>query len=202
MDQRKALILAGVLGVLIIAIIVGTIVYLSRNVQTNETSSQKVVTSSALPIPSFSSGSRSPQGSTPPANPNFKTYTGAGFQIQYPKTWGLLTCSNSANIEFDPESSTDQLKVACSSAVKPITVLVRTTAVTCPGSKVTFGNTAVLKSVDTSLGRTDYRWCTQTNPMLDISARYSNSGGKAASTTDYSSQVEDMISRIYFGAGS
>ncbi len=199
MDQRKVLVLAGILGVLIIAIIIGTIIYVTHNSSISSTV-PTIVTSSPLPLPSSSIPVSSPAPRASSAPSNIKTYNGTGFQVQYPNTWGLLTCSNSNSFELDPANSIDQIKVSCNAAVKSVTILVH--QVSCSGQTVKLGNVSVIKSVDPSGGRTDYRWCTQTNPMLDISHRFSPSGGTATSTTDYSSQVEDMISKIYFGAGS
>ena len=185
-----------------VAIIVGTIIYI-RSGSSTDNSNPHVFTSSPAPslpataaIPTFSSSSAAPA-----ADPNTKVYSGSGFQVRYPKAWGLLTCSNSSNFELDPTSSADQLKVPCSRATKPITVIVGSKSA-CPGQVETLGSLRVTKSVDPSGGRTDYRWCTQTNPVLDITTRYSTSGGAATATTDYSAQVEQMISGITFATGS
>ena len=202
MDQRKVLILAGVLGVLLLIIIIGTVAYISSSRSTSPQNTQKIVTSSPLPIPSTATSGSNPAGSVSNTKGNFKTYSGTGFSVRYPKTWGLLTCSNSKDFEFDPVNGTDQLKVVCNKALKPITVIVHTTPVSCLGSKQTFGSVTTTKAVDSGAPFTDYRYCTQTTPQLDISTRYSPNGGTAVATTDYSSQVEQLISNVSFGGGS
>src|SRR5690349_10767404 len=124
MDQRKALVAVSIVVVLVLAIIVGTIFYLTKIFKSSNQPSTKVVTSSSQPaasganapsdnLPSTQPGQ--PQTSavtTPPANPNLKTYNGNGFSLQYPKNWGLLSCSNSNNFEFDPYNS-QNTQIAC-----------------------------------------------------------------------------------------
>lgn len=196
MDQRRVLTLAGILGVLILAIIIGTIVYLTHSFES--TSTPRVVTSNPSSIPVYSPlPSASALGRQ--TGVNTKVYTGGGFQIQYPTSWGLLTCNNSHNIEFDPTNGADQLNFSCNRSIKPITILVGPAS--CSGTTIKLGSVSVVKSVNTTGGEIDYRWCTQTSPMLDITHRVAQSG-TATSINDYSSQIEDIISKIYFGAGS
>lgn len=142
---------------------------------------------------------RGNQGGTTTVNGNLETYNASNFSISFSKSWGLLTCNNSSNFELDPTNSTDQLNYSCNYAVEPVTVLVGN--VSCQGETVKLGNITVIKSVvNTSTGK-NYRWCTQTQPMLDITHRVSSGGGRATSTQDYSSQIEEMIKTFKPGAG-
>lgn len=199
MEQRKTLIVTGVVFVLIILIIIGTIIYLVKTVGSRNSATISLPSPEGLIIVS-----PSPQ---PYANPsasvvpsNLKTYTGQGFSLHYPTSWGLLTCSNSHNFELDPTNSTDQLNVSCDNAVKPVTVIVGPAS--CQGEAVKLGNNQVVRSKTQDGADVSYRWCIAGNPNLDITHRVSPSGSRAASSVDYSSQIEQMISQIYFGAGS
>lgn len=209
MDQRRIVVVATAVGFLILAIILGTIFYLSKNLN-KSTTPNKVVTSSPLPANSIPTASQiaSPSPSAQatagaasaaaPLVPGTKLYTGAGFSISYPQNWGLLTCSNSKNIEFDPYNSTDQLNFACNFAVKPITV-VTSNVTSCSGDQVTLGANTVFKSRRFVGDGVDYKWCIKGNPGLVITHRVSDGGERATSKDDFSQQVEDMISHITFG---
>lgn len=207
------MIIATVVGFLILAIILGTIFYLSSNL--GKSTPNQVVTSSPLPVSSIPTASQSASpspsaqasGGTNSAAgqassiPNTKVYTGGTFAIAYPQNWGLLTCSNSKNIEFDPVNSTDQLNVACSYAQKPITVIVENIT-SCSGEQMTLGSNQVYKSRTYYTDGVDYEWCIKGTPGLDITHRVSTDNQRATSVDDYSAQIEDMISHIYFVSGS
>lgn len=196
MDQRRAIIAVAAVILLILVIIGGTIFYLARVFNSGKsTTTGHVVTSSNAPAANNGNtlGTESlpsTSGSTPlPAN--YQIYQGQGFQLRYPKTWGLLTCTNSNNFEFDPYTGQNQ-KVGCDFAVKPITVLVNKNE--CQGGTVTkINNIPVTKVVDRTDTGVDYEWCTQTNPPLDVTERVSSDGSRATSVNDYSIQVEQMI---------
>lgn len=223
MSERRTLLVTGIVVVLIIALIIGVIWYLFNFIKARQ--NQPAATSDIFPRTSAtiivsSQPSQAPQGTvapiatsvpvaaktptptvipTPisnPSNPATKIYTGSGFTITYPKTWGLLTCNNSKNFEFDPYNSTDQLNFGCNFAVKPITVIVGQTS--CPGSIVTLGTTKVIKSVKTGTKGTIYRWCTQTSPMLDITHRTASTTQTGYSKDDFSAHIEEIISKSTF----
>lgn len=217
MQDKRPLIITGLVLLLILVLIGAVIFYLVnfiRSRQTPEATSDLFPKSSASvsfsPTPSVSglvyastapSASPTVSNNNPNANnPNLKTYIGAGFQVSYPKNWGLLTCSNSKSFEFDPYNSNDQIGVVCSQATKPITVQVRNSG--CAGGEsISLGNLQIQRSKDpnfnTAVGNgIQYMWCTKTNPTLVITHRVGN--GTAYSTNDFSTQVEQMISNIYF----
>ena len=129
-----------------------------------------------------------------------KSYKGVGFELAYPNNWGLLTCNNSVNFEFDPEKSQDMLKVNCDRAVKPITVLVSDN-LSCQGDNIKLGNNSVVRIVEGTKGaEADYRWCV-INPNgvdLDITQRVSNSGRPSSSRQDFAVQIEQVISSVNF----
>lgn len=221
MDQRKSLIITALVLIFIIAVIVGTIVFLVRGVRTRtagttSSPSPEVVVPTFSPAPeenqqprggdTIQSATHAPapagnnKGGNIPTN-NLKTYNGASFSVQYPGNWGILTCSNSQNVEFDPTSPTDQLNVRCDVALKPVTILVGTNP-TCDGETVKLGNVTVQRSIQqTSVGK-NYRWCSQTIPSLDITHRASSTPSRATSLQDYASQIEEMIKTFKPGAGS
>ena len=139
----------------------------------------------------------------PSANPGAASttlYKGNGFTLRYPKNWGILTCNNSDNFELDPTNPADQIGVTCERALKPITVIVGKKA-QCQGDMVTLGNVKVIKSKIMDDNGTDYRWCTQTVPDLDITHRVSKTPSRATSKQDYSAAVEQMISTFTPGSG-
>lgn len=199
--------MATVVGFMILAIILGSIFYLSSNL--GKSTSNKVVTSSPLPVSSIptASSSASPAQSGQTATnqassiPNTKVYTGATFSVAYPQTWGLLTCSNSKNFELNPLSSIDQPNVACTVAQKPITVLVKNIT-SCSGELKTLGSNQVYLSRTYYTDGVDYDWCIKGTPGLDITHRVSTNKLRGTSADDYSAQVEDMISHIYPVSGS
>ncbi len=210
MENRRQAVIAVVVIALILLIIGGTVFYLVRSL-TGRTNNQRVATVS--PVPVSSSLARLPGASPTPAsgtsgtvnsNGNIKTYNGSGFQIRYPKNWGILTCGNSQNFELDPTNITDQLGVNCNRAVKPVTFLVR--ANSCgAGQTVNLGGVSAVKTVDqnfvTAAGRgVQYQWCINTTPAVEVTHRVGT--GTAFSTQDYSKQVEQIISSFRSGSGS
>lgn len=208
MDQRKSLIIA-VLGlIVIVAIIVGTVVFLIRGVRNRSNSNtvfpQPTPVASQVPVFSTSPAPTTlPSATTPPStstNGSLKTYNGRGFTIQYPKGWGLLTCSNSANFELDPYNGIDQLNVGCNYAQKPVTILVG--GGNCSGESVSVGSVTVMKSGQQTNTGTNYRWCTKTQPALDITHRVSSTASPATSNQDFSKEIEEIIKTFKPGSGS
>lgn len=206
MDQRRAIIAVAIVILLILIIIGGTIFYLARvfNSGHQTTNNSRVVTSSSTPVPTTSNGATSlpstNNGTTnTPGNTALKAYQGQNFQLQYPAGWGLLTCTNSNNFEFDPYNSQDT-RIVCDRSVKPITVLVNKSP--CVGGDVIkINGVTATKVVDRSPGEIDYEWCTQTNPPLDITERVSAGGSRATAPGDFSIQVEKMIGSFNNASG-
>lgn len=188
------------IGVLIVAIVLGTIFYLGKIFQSRSRGTNNSILST-LPIAtpsgtlSIPSGAQS-FGQTVPAA-DMKTYQGSGFTLKYPKNWGLLTCNNSRNIELDPINGQDIKNVICDYAVKPITILAGNHLV-CQGESVTLGTNKVIKSKSIGQnGDISYHWCVNIgNQGLDISHRVSSSGDRATSKIDFSTQIEQVISTI------
>lgn len=121
-----------------------------------------------------------------------------GFKISYPKNWGLLTCSNSYNFELDPTNGSDMSNVICDYAIKPISIVLSNDTSNCGGQTVRIGNINALKSEFTTQNYTTYQWCTLTQPSLIISNRTSNTTNFAATTTNYSADIEAMIKTLQF----
>lgn len=215
MSQRSLLLGFGSIVLLILAIILGIAWYSGRVVR-------RVVRATPTTSPVYSPAPFSTPNvflpstdSTPAPTPgsggnvnvspsNTKAYSGLGFSFRYPANWGLLSCSNSKNFELDPTVSTDTPNVACDYALKPMTFLV-TDNLSCIGDSIRLDNQSVVKSrVVKANGDIWYRWCVS-NPSgsdLDISHRVSTRGTRATSNTDYSADVENIISNMVFGSGS
>ncbi|MBI2595243.1 hypothetical protein HYW46_00720 [Candidatus Daviesbacteria bacterium] len=207
MDERaKVLLVTGSVLLILLAIISGTILYFVKGFGGRQTATLQKQSDSPKPAASgFDAKPPSPSPQTP-AKPGeitssgMKSYKGEGFEIFYPKNWGLLTCSNSKNIELDPLNSADFKDVVCGRAQKPITILVGNNA-KCQGTEVDLGGKKVIRSKISITGYTKYQWCAPTL-LLDITHRVSSDNSPASSKDDYSSKVEEMISGIHFGQGS
>lgn len=127
-----------------------------------------------------------------------KVFAGPGFNLSYPVTWGLLTCSNSQNFEFDPVSGVDQLGVVCTVAQKPITVILDNNLSGCGGTTLNIGSISVLKSTSITPSYAQHQWCTNTSPVLKITHRVGTTTLPTVSSIDYSSEVEAIISTLRF----
>lgn len=188
MDSGTKSIIIGGVTLLIIAVILGLAIYFVRfSARPNVTGRSSIDVLPTLP----------PAGTTvsPVRLPTIivKLYAGQGFTLDYPSRWGLLTCSNSKNIEFDPYSSTDSKNVACDLASKPVTILV-VDKLNCQGTVSRIGNSQVVKIKNTTDGDTAYRWCvTLGNKNFDITHRVSQRVLRATSKDDFSAQIEKMI---------
>lgn len=137
----------------------------------------------------------SPDGAaTATQSPN-KGFTSNGVLFTFPTNWGVLECTNSQNFELDPANTNDQ-KVGCDVAQKPVTVLVNTTT-SCPGDTVKIGNVNVTKSRVDDGTSVDYRWCFNSGGnRYDVTHRVAKDGGRATSTSDFSADIEKMIGRL------
>lgn len=220
-QQQRSLVFTAAVGLIILAIIVGSIYYLVKFLQGRVASSLKPQAS----VETITQASSSPEGGdiagaeiapgnipqtpiqsgqtdTSEQGPSLdkKVLNAGDFQLAYPKSWGLLTCTNSQNFEFDTGNPADT-KIACDFALKPVTVIIESIN-GCEGQTVKIGNTEVIKSKETVGGYTAYQWCTKTTPLLNITHRVSQGGEKATSTQDYSKQIEEIISSLTFARGS
>lgn len=210
-QQQRSLVFTASVGLIILAIIVGSIYYLIKFIQARVASSgqipqasvSQVVQASGSPEGGSVAGAQIRPNSSPTvssqavtANSNQKIYNPGNFQLSYPKNWGVVTCTNSKNIELDPGNIADS-KINCQTALKSITVLVDKID-NCDGQNIKIGNTEVIKSKKIDSGWTVYQWCTKTNPVLNITHRVSPNGERATSKQDYSTQIEDMIKSLNF----
>lgn len=210
-QQQRSLFFTAAVGLIILAIIVGSIYYLVKFIQGRVASSRQTQTSTqttAQPSGSPEEGAEDEQafgisgdlpqtGSTATDN---KTYDSGTFQLSFSKNWGLLACTNSANLELDPINSADS-KIECAVASKPITIIVDNIS-GCSGDNIKIGNTALVKSKTVEGEYISYQWCTKTEPVLNITHRVSKNGEQATSPIDYSSQIEELISKLTFISGS
>lgn len=198
-DQRKTLIVTGAVVLIILALIISLVFFLTRFISSRRQAVSPTPTATTSGQTPAETASPKP-GSTSAPVPNAESYRGNGFELAYPQNFGLLTCNNSAHFEFDPEKSQDMLKVNCDRAVKPITVLVSDN-LSCQGDNIKLGNNNVVRKVEGTKGaEADYRWCV-INPDgvdLNITHRVSNSGRPSSSKEDYASQVEQIISSVNF----
>jgi hypothetical protein len=221
-QQQRSLIFTAAVGLIILAIIVGSIYYLVKFIQgrvaTNSTPipaateiaedfavpSSTTIDGGVMPASSAqgnqipSTGNSQPAASAAPSDK--KIYDGGNFQMAYPKNWGLLKCSNSLNIEFDPANGADT-SIACDTATKPVTVIVSDVR-GCEGQTTKIGNVDVVKVQESEAGDNYYQWCTKTTPVLNISHRVSPQVKTGFSTQDFSRQIEEMIASLSFSRGS
>lgn len=218
-QQQRSLIFTASVGLIILAIIVGSIYYLVKFIQSRVSSSRQPVASvetiatvtappEAINIdgsPSVPNTAGQGQANPPQSGVNNvpagkKLYNQGTFQLYYPDSWGMLKCTNSANFELDPTSGSDT-QISCSSAVKPITILVNDQS-GCGGESLRMGNAEVAKSRQIEGNYIAYRWCTKTDPVLNITHRVSRDGDPATSPNDFSAQIEEFISNLTFTRGS
>jgi hypothetical protein len=200
--ERKSLVATALVGLVVLAIIVGSIYYLIQFIRNRNTTNvaNNQVEVSASPVASGGVIVSQGENTNQPTGDD-KSYNAGDFQIAYPKNWGVLTCSNSSNIELDPTNGQDNLKVACSTAVKPVTIIKDATGCA-NGEMIDVGSFKVVRTKATEGGYTRYEWCTKTVPALYITHRVSNDGSPATSKDDFSKQVEDLIMKLTFARGS
>jgi len=220
-QQQRSLIFTAAVGLIILAIIVGSIYYLVKFIQgrvaTNPTpqpAATELAQDFAVPssttieggvMPASSAGGQVPSTGNPrPASSvaptDKKSYDGGNFQLVYPKNWGLLKCTNSLNFELDPSSSADT-SIVCDIATKPVTVIVSDVR-GCEGQTTKIGNIDVVKVHETEAAENYYQWCTKTTPVLNISHRVSPQTKTGFSKEDFSRQIEEMIATLSFSRGS
>lgn len=208
-DRARTLIITTLILLIIIGLIAGIIFYVTRLIKSRQSITNPTQTRGTISVATPTQTPARIQGSTPsptqqpaaqvPTSANTKVFKGQGFELFYPKNWGLLTCTNSQNFELDPENSTDQ-KVACDVALKPVTVLVGSSE--CQGQTIVKGGVTFTKQENKTDSGVDYTWCTKSTPALEVSHRVSPANGRATSTKDFSKEIEEMISKIRFTQSS
>lgn len=195
MDQRTRAIVIGagtLFALAIISLAVFFALRLSRNIKPAQPSGNS---NSLSRLPTLSI-TPSPASAVVPSLPAAKTFVAAAFSLDYPSSWGLLTCSNSTNFEFDPVEGSDVKNVICDRAVKPITIIL-VNRLNCLGETVKIGDKQVIKSKSTQGNNINYRWCVPVgNIGLDITHRVSPNGSMATSKEDFSTQIEQLIETI------
>ena len=220
-QQQRSLIFTAAVGLIILAIIVGSIYYLVKFIQgrvaTNSTPtpvstelaqdfavpSSTTIEGGVMPAQSGqgqvpSTGNSQPAATSAPSDK--KIYDGGNFQMAYPKNWGVVKCTNSQNFEFDPANPADT-SIVCDLATKPVTVIAGD-ARGCEGQTAKIGNTDVVKIQEQHAAETYYMWCTKTTPVLNISHRVSPQTKTGFSREDFSRQIEEMIATLSFSRGS
>lgn len=200
MDSKTRSIIIGAIALLAISSILFLAVFLGRTSRNNSSLSRGSNSLSNLPV---IAPSASPAPEVLGTNRNIeqpgttKTYSGSGFNLQYPKSWGLVTCNNSQNFEFDPTNAGDAPAITCDRAVKPVTVLL-VDRLSCPGNVVNLGGNTVIKSraVENN-GDINYRWClTSSGKNFDITHRVSATGSPSSGKEDFSEAVEKIIASL------
>lgn len=202
----KTIILA-VVSVIIIALILSGVFYLLKNskqiIPSNKNSNPlgrlDVITASPTEAPSAAgNGIVSPAiNNQPVTNTGLKTYQGSNFIIKYPQKWGILTCNNSQNFEFDPYDSKDLNNFACDRAIKPVTILVSKEVLNCQGETVKIGTNQVIKSKTETAYWMKNRWCFFKNGLnFDITNRVAGTGITGTGKDDFSSEIEKIINSL------
>lgn len=213
MDSRTRSIIFGAITIVVVAALIVGVVYFIRSSRERRASLEELSNNNlpgleisvspevTTPSPRNIKPTITPRISVPPANSQTdsqnQTYIGQGFNLQYPVSWGLLTCSNSDNFEFDPLTNTDQPNFSCNRAVKPVTVLIKD-SFSCSGETVRLGANQVIKSKTTNQKGTNYLWCVPVGTKtLEITHRVSLGGTyQGYGNVDASLEVEKMISTI------
>ncbi|MDO8639188.1 MAG: hypothetical protein Q7R43_06440 [Candidatus Daviesbacteria bacterium] len=199
MDPRNKVIIFGGVGLLILAGVLVSLFYVLKSAKVGSLTQPASVPNSLSRLPSIAttpSATNTNINSTVPILSDDKIFKGQGFTLSFPNNWGLLTCGNSNNFEFDPNGG-DMKNVACDNALKPVTFVV-VSRLNCSGDPVKLGNNHVTKTKTISdNGDVSHRWCTMVgNIGFDISHRVSSSGSRATSKNDYSKEVEKIITSL------
>lgn len=193
-----------IISVILIAAILGGVFYLLKNSkQLNlgnkgaSISSLPVIQASPTSTPENISPTQTQNQTSITNTQNTKIYQGQNFILKYPADWGIVTCSNSKNIEFDPYNKNDLINYPCDSAIKPITILISNQPVSCPGDIVKIGNNSVAKSKTETANWLKNRWClNKLGINLDVTNRIAPTGITGTSKDDFSKQIEQMISNL------
>lgn len=202
MEITPKTIIFAVVSVILIAAILGGVFYLLKNSKqlsfsnnNKETPLSKLQVVGSGPTPQTLGENITPSPTLPAGNT--KTYQGQNFALRYPGNWGIVTCNNSLNIEFDPYSSSDLKNYACDRAIKPITIVVSKGPLNCPGENLKIGNSNVVKSKTDTANWVKNRWCVSKGGVnLDITNRVAPTGITGTGKDDFSKQIEQIISSL------
>jgi cytoskeletal protein RodZ len=146
-----------IIGIILVAAVITVVVVLVINFVRSRTSAPKTntpvtnVVEEIKTVPSANTNN-TPEVLPQTGNTNKKSLNSVGNVFSFPG-WGVLTCSNSANFEFDPTDGRDN-RVVCDIAQKPITVLVNNAAV-CKGEMTTINGVSVQKYQVENIGAGD-----------------------------------------------
>lgn len=195
-----------IISVILVAAILGGVFYLLKNSKQFNFGNKEasisglpVIQLSPTPTAGISSVTQN-QAVLPVASVSvngIKTYQGQDFILRYPDNWGILTCNDSKNIEFDPYNKSDLINYSCDRAIKPITVLASSQPVNCPGNVVKIGGNSVTKSITQTANWMTNRWCLNKNGVsLDITNRVAPTGITATGKDNFSKQIEQIINNF------
>lgn len=204
MEITSKTIIMAIVSVVIIALILSGIFYLLKNSKqlvgsknSNPLEKLGVVTANPSPTSSEENGLPITGNQTAVTSVDTKTYKGENFVLKYPQNWGILTCSDSKNIELDPYHSEDQLNYFCDRAIKPITILVSSNALDCSGETVQIGNNSVIRSKTETAYWFKNRWCINKNGVsFDITNRINSQSITGTGKDDFSSEIEKIIKSL------
>lgn len=196
MDQRNKVIIFGGVGLLILAVVFVSLFYILKSSKITKVTQSANVPNSLSRFPSVATTPVIANASVTPVLSNDKIFKGLGFTLNFPNNWGLLTCSNSNNFEFDP-SGENRKNIVCDSALKPVTFLI-VNKLNCSGEPIKLGNNHVTKTKTISdNGDISYKWCTVVGgTSFDITHRVSQDGSRATSKDDFSKDVEKIITSL------
>jgi cytoskeletal protein RodZ len=188
-----------IIGIILVAAVITVVVVLVINFVRSRTSAPKTntpvtnVVEEIKTVPSANTNN-TPEVLPQTGNTNKKSLNSVGNVFSFPG-WGVLTCSNSANFEFDPTDGRDN-RVVCNIAQKPITVLVNNAAV-CKGEMTTINGVSVQKYQVENIRGMDYQWCFSKNGVnYNVTHRVSATGVAGTSVQDYSAAIEEMIGSV------
>lgn len=205
MEITSRTIILAVISVILIAVILSGVFYLLKNskqiISTNKNSNplarlgvitnNPTPTSTPIPTPTVANNQVSA------ALVNTKIYQGRNVTFKYPQKWGILTCNNSQNLELDPYNSTDFKNYACDRSIKPITIIVSNSVLSCLGETVKIGNNAVIKQITETANWLKNRWCVNKNGVsLDITNRVNPTGITGTGKDNFSPEIEKIISSL------
>ncbi|MDO8570917.1 MAG: hypothetical protein Q7R97_05010 [Candidatus Daviesbacteria bacterium] len=197
MDQRNKVIIFGGVGLLILAVVFVSLFYILKSSKITKVTQSANVPNSLSRLPSVATTPSIVSDLSPtPVLSNDKIFKGLGYTLNFPNNWGLLTCNNSNNFEFDP-SGENRKDIVCDSALKPVTFLI-VNKLNCSGEPIKLGDNHATKTKTLSdNGDISYRWCSAVRGTnFDISHRVSQDGSRATSKNDFSKEVEQIISSI------
>lgn len=195
MDQRNKVVIFGGIGLLTLAAVLVSLFYVLKSAKVSKITQPAEVPNSLSRLPGIAA-TPTAAGSAAPTLSDGKIFKGQGFSLNFPNNWGLLTCGNSNNFEFDPKGG-EMKDVVCGRALKPVTFVI-VEKLNCSGEPIKLGNNHATKTKTLSEnGDVSYRWCTMVgNISFDITHRVSESGGRATSQNDFSKEVEKIIASI------